>query len=229
MSHSHIQLGVTRGLRRLPPHHGSQRDETFQEELKKLLQRGVAGVRCYHCGVGIIEPAVGEVTNLNGDHTDMTPSNLELVCELCHGAQHLDMLEEKLASADVGKMIYLPDMEQGELNALFWAISYSFTQSGGALSPEKIDGVEYQYSGLSVYMKLDKRSSLVPSEIQSVGKFSQFLKKMSDDQFLNRHKVISNLRWLPPLEHYKDLVVKGYGLSFSKIDFNSWPSLIGEV
>ncbi|MCX4116288.1 hypothetical protein U1710_02450 [Aeromonas caviae] len=227
MSNSHIRLSVTRGMRRLPPHHGSQRDDTLRDALQKLLQRGVAGVRCYHCAVGV-EPEVGEVTHLNGDHTDMTPSNLELACELCHGSQHLDMLEEKLGS-DLGKMIYLPELEQGELNSLVWAIAYSFTQSGGSLSPEKMNGIEYEYSGMKIYMMLDKRSSLVPSEINTVGRFSQFLKKMSDNEYVNRQEVISNIRWLPPLEHYKDLAVKGYGLSFSKIDFSSWPSLIGEV
>jgi len=207
MSNSHIRLSVTRGMRRLPPHHGSQRDDTLRDALQKLLQRGVAGVRCYHCAVGV-EPEVGEVTHLNGDHTDMTPSNLD---------------------SDLGKMIYLPELEQGELNSLVWAIAYSFTQSGGSLSPEKMNGIEYEYSGMKIYMMLDKRSSLVPSEINTVGRFSQFLKKMSDNEYVNRQEVISNIRWLPPLEHYKDMVVKGYGLSFSKIDFSSWPSLIGEV
>jgi len=39
MSNSHIRLSVTRGMRRLPPHHGSQRDDTLRDALQKLLQR----------------------------------------------------------------------------------------------------------------------------------------------------------------------------------------------
>lgn len=66
--------------------------------------------RCRYCGFASRE---NEVHNLNDNHDDIRPENLQAVDLLCHGWQHLG----ELASGDAA-IVYLPGLSPPDINHL---------------------------------------------------------------------------------------------------------------
>lgn len=221
----HISTGITRGLRQLSPVHGTSADPVLAEHLNRLQLQGVAGSRCFFCAVSFLEPDVSEVVHLHDEH-EHGSDNLQLGCPVCHSVQHLDLVLKKFGS-DPGRMIYLPELTQGELNALYWSI----INAKGAnelpnLTPEQMQSIEFKWSGVGIYMKLARRASLVPEQLREVGKFVNFLKKLTDDQYVNRDVFLKNMRWLPPLEGFDKLSGK---LSFGRLPLDTWSTIVGDL
>lgn len=104
-------------------------DEEFDHELHvKIRNRDRS--RCRACGIAIKEdPEVAgglEIHHIDHNHANNDESNLVLLCPMCHQIQTINQLtldKGKRVEARIMKLIYLPDINQEDLNLLTWILA----------------------------------------------------------------------------------------------------------
>jgi intracellular multiplication protein IcmJ len=74
------------------------------------------GNQCRFCG--FVSPKWMEIFHVDGDHKNNARENLVTACPLCHQCDHLDVAGLHKG----GKIIWLPELDQGSLNLLCIAI-----------------------------------------------------------------------------------------------------------
>lgn len=221
-------MAVTRDLRLPALHHGEHQDDKMAEHYAALKKRGVHSQRCFYCHVGFSHDQQFEIVHDNDDHTDMSDNNLKVGCELCHSVKHLDLQGRKMR--DTGDIIWLPELTQADLNQVFWSIAhYDAGRDQSEKSPDAMAEQAFDYSGQGLYMKLVARKVHVPERLRSVINMAQLLKKVPDAEYAERYKWLSPLRYLPPLDYYRDRIQAGHGYSFDRIERHAWPGLLAEV
>jgi intracellular multiplication protein IcmJ len=182
-----------------------------------------------------------EIHNIDGDHTNNTQENLVPACELCHSPFHLDIVSRKWPS-DPGKIIFLPEMTQTELNNLLQAIFYSMAMQrmNPSVAPEQLSDIQDQslLNGHTVYFNLIKRAELVERngagevvrpQLSSPLVMARVLSDMDDETYARRDVLLSGCRYLPPMDYFLDQAAKwgDHGASFSRLDLDAWRSVAG--
>ena len=233
---SQISLSVCRDVRRTPlVNHMSSRDKGAERARELVIGQGRFGRRCYFCDFAFGMTDSYEVHNLDGDHTNQAPENLVPVCELCHAPFHLDLVGRKW-SGNPGKIIFLPEMSQPELNNLLQAIFYSIAMQvvGNGTEPA-IEPVAHPHT---VYRRLLERAPLVEQNaLQEVVRpglsdplvCSRVLLDMDETTFAQRDNVLAGCRYLPHPDYFvtKASTWNAHGAAFSRLDLEAWPGVAG--
>lgn len=92
-------------------------DEEFKEARLAALKRDE--YTCRFCGFRAMK--YQEVHHLNDDHSDNRVENLITACSFCHMCAHIGLAGKNQEA----KLIWLPEIEQAELNNLMRVLYYS--------------------------------------------------------------------------------------------------------
>ena len=198
-------------------HYSRSDDSRFASDLRAgVISHAPYGRRCCKCHLSFGDGNHFEVTHHNGDHSDMSIENTAPVCELCHQVEHIDLIWKKWPS-ESGKIIFLPEIDQFMLNAMFTAIVVKKTLTPGHEAELLIE-------------KLKARQMMIPeplSKLRDVFSLSIFLRKLNDDDYANRGSLLNGLRWLPAEHMVKPLVPDwtSKGAAFSGLHPDNWGGL----
>lgn len=231
-----ISLSVCRDIRRMPLlAHTSYKDESSKRLREMVIGQGRFGRRCYYCDFSFGSSTYFEVHHLDHDHQNVDPGNLVPICEMCHSAFHIDLVNRKWPG-DSGKIIFLPELSQPELNNLLQAVFYTMavnevgeqnaSNDRPAIQPHTVylrlanraDGVERNFRGETVRAGLSEPFAL-----------SRVLASMSGDDYERRDAILSGLRYLAPQSHFSTQARSwnGNDCAFSKLDLAAWPGIAG--
>lgn len=231
-----ISLSVCRDVRRMPLiNHTSNRDKGAERLREMVISQGRFGRRCYFCDFAFGMTDGYEIHNLDGDHTNNDPENLAPICELCHAPFHLDLVSRKWPS-DPGKIIFLPEISQPELNnflqAIFYSMGMQMASSNGSDANPPIAHPHTVYQRLMNRAKLVEQNSLgevVRPGLSNPFVLSRVLVEMGDDDYAQRDVLLAGCRYLPAADYFVDQVSKwnANGAAFSRLDIGAWPGVAG--
>lgn len=234
---SELLLSVNRDVRRAPlVGHTSRKDKSAEQSRKAVMAQGRFGRRCFYCDFKFGSSEDYELSHLDGDHTNAANENLVPACELCHCSLHLDLLSRKWPDA-IGKIIFLPELTQAELNNLLQAMFY-----GMAMQVANADGMT-QLEGIhphTIYMRLLDRArqieqnslgEVVRPELSSPFVVSRLLADMSDEDYAKRGELLIGARYLPEPDYFIERAKSWnvHGAAFSTLDLASWARVAGAL
>lgn len=231
-----ISLSICRDVRRMPLlAHSSHKDESSRRMREMVIRQGRFGRRCYYCDFSFGASPYFEVHNLDHDHQNTDPSNQVPVCEMCHAVFHIDLVNRKWPG-DSGKIIFLPELTQPELNNLLQAVFYAMAVNDVG-EANKSDG-KPAIQPHSLYQRLVKRADAVErnsrGELVRAGLSEPFglgrvLATMSVAHYEQRDTIFSGLRFLAPQTHFVTQARgwNGNDCAFSKLDLAAWPGIAG--
>lgn len=218
-------LSASRKSWKMSSTHGTRFDRDFERKHKdswtKVWKRD--NYACYYCDFKSQDHQ--EIHHLNDDHEDNSESNLVTICPLCHQCFHLDTA----SNTNGGKIIWLPEFSQQELNYLSRAIFIAIEEA------EKAEEEDREVTGFTKIARmientLSERSLIVEQHFQSGSSdpaiFANALINMTTAQyekrtgFLQPFKIL-NLRTRFPVQtkYWKNHV-------FKATPIESWEKLI---
>lgn len=170
-------------------------DQRFSTFAEKVWARD--NHECRYCGYSSREHM--EVINLNGNYRQNTLSNMVTSCFFCAPCFFLDGIGQGLPGS--GVFIYMPDMTQGELNALCHVLMQGLVAGGG----------EQQSQLRSHYRSLRLRVQLVEKHIgEGFSDIAQYVRVLSDvppEKLVSFQEIFhENIRFLPDLAAFSPLV-----------------------
>lgn len=224
-------LSATRKSWKMSSTHGTEFDKSYKDskgnpgKLKdvwdKVWERDKH--KCYYCGFE--SKRHQEIHHLNDDHSDNSPDNLVTICPLCHQSFHLDTA----STTNGGKIIWLPEFSQQELNYISRAIFIAIEESEVR---EKNDEEEIGFIKIARMLEnsLAERSLVVEQQIQNGASdpaiFANALINMTEAQYEKRFGFLKpfkllNLRSRFPIQtkYWKNSV-------FKDIPVETWEKLI---
>lgn len=201
------------------------------------------GRRCAYCDFAFGTSDHFEVHHLDGDHTNASPDNMVPICVLCHAPFHLDLVTRRWHGHS-GKIIFLPEMTQIQLNNLLQAIFFAKSEQQGmgvVTNPSSAGSAEPDSPIIranSLYVALERRAALVEQLPDgSVGRpglstpstLARVLTEMTDEEYAKRDVLLHGLRYLPSEGHLVDLAKewKTLGAAFTGLDVAAWPAIAG--
>lgn len=176
--------------------------------------------KCYYCGFE--SKRHQEIHHLNDDHTDNSPDNLVTICPLCHQSFHLDTA----STTNGGKIIWLPEFSQQELNYISRALFISIEEAES--KGEEAEG--FIKIARMLENSLAERALIVEQQIQNGSSdpaiFANALINMSEAQYEKRFGFLKpfkllNLRSRFPIQtkYWKNNV-------FKDLPVETWEKLI---
>lgn len=174
--------------------HGTEYDRSYKRNKKiwdKVWERD--SYKCYYCK--FTSKKFQEIHHLNDDHEDNTMDNLVTVCPLCHQCFHLDTA----SATNGGKIIWLPEMSQQELNYLSRAI---FIAAETARVAEEMGEKVSDFTKMASMLEssLSERSLVVEQYIQQGASdpatFANALLNMKEDKYETREEFIQPFKLL---------------------------------
>jgi len=120
-----LLLSASRKSWKMSSTHGTKYDRDFERKYKSVWEEVWKrdDYTCHYCNFQSKE--YQEIHHLNEDHDDNSKDNLVTICPLCHQCFHLDTA----SLTNGGKIIWLPEFSQQELNyisrAIFIAIEHA--------------------------------------------------------------------------------------------------------
>jgi|GEM_PF-741426 len=153
--------------------------------------------QCRYCGFSSRKHM--EVVNLNGNYRQNTLSNMATSCSFCTPCFFLDGIGQGLPGA--GVFIYMPDMTQGELNALCHVLMHGLVVGGG----EQLSQLRSHYRSLRL------RSQLVEKHIgEGFSDVAQYVRVLADaksEQLADFQEAFQeNIRFLPDLAAFSPII-----------------------
>lgn len=223
-----LVLGTPRSAWSVLPHHGSQ--VVGLRALRKIRDKIVERDKytCQACGW--VSRQWQEIHHRNHDHGDHREKNLVTLCPLCHQVFHLP----QASATGGGSIIWLPEVEQRELNliciALFVALRHPKGKWRGAA--QAIQGAFEARSGMALDFLKYPASSTPSSELRTSGPvcdpgyLAQALLRLRPDQFENRAHLTRALRLLPHPSRFQDEIEYWEKACFPSMDSNEWDALL---
>lgn len=215
--------------------HTSRDDKASKQLREMVIGQGRFGRRCYFCDFSFGSSDLFEVHNLDHDHQNVDPGNLAPICELCHAPFHIDLVTRKWPG-DSGKIIFLPELTQPELNNLLQAVFYAMAVN--AMGEENKSEDKPVFQPHTVYRVLADRASLVERNAQgdivraSLSEpfaIGRVLAEMDESTYAKRDALLSGLRYLAPQTHFVNQAKawNNNDCAFSKLDLAAWPGIAG--
>ncbi len=170
--------------------HGTRFDRDYNRKHKTVWNNVWKrdSYSCYFCNFKSKDHQ--EIHHLNDDHDDNSIDNLVTVCPLCHQTFHLDTA----STTNGGKIIWLPEFSQQELNYLSRAIFIAIDEAEKA-EEENREPIGFTKIARMLENTLTERTLVVDQHFQSGASepaiFANALINMSEDQYEKR---INNLR-----------------------------------
>lgn len=234
-----LTLSVCRDVRRAPrSFHMSKTDESAEQLRVAVMQQGRFGRRCAHCDLAFGNSEEFELHNVDGDHANLALENLEPVCELCHAIYHVDLLSRKWPD-DSGKIIFVPELTQAELNNLLQATFYAAAvqmRPVGEAEASRQSPLPPSIRPHLVYKALSDRALQLegtrmsePVSLSDPFVLARVLAEMDDDAYARRDVLLAGARWLAPWDVFvsKAQAWDRDGAAFSRLDLSTWESIAG--
>jgi intracellular multiplication protein IcmJ len=223
-----LVLGIKRSVSRRNDARAKEANKSFETVRREILLRD--RMTCQGCGFSSVatndRPSGGlEVHHIDDDHTNNKKENLVTLCPFCHMVFSLG----RRGASFAGDLIWMPEVEQRDLNRLAHQVGFFSWVHGNFTSGEKhpdvvawVNDAEQSKVFDSVYMKVMERWRL----LQSVGKeriqrvfedeLSGFTKveylysvliSLSAKNYEKRNKMMHGMRLVPKISHegFQDL------------------------
>lgn len=231
-----ISLSVCRDVRRMPLLAHTSRNDASSKSLREMvIGQGRFGRRCYFCDFSFGNSDLFEVHNLDHDHQNEDLGNLVPICELCHAPFHIDLVSRKWPE-DSGKIIFLPELTQPELNNLLQAVFYAMAVN--AVGEENASQDKPAFQPHTIYQALANRASLVEcsprgdivrASLSEPFALGRVLAEMDDATYAKRDDLFYGLRYLAPQTHFvkQAQAWNTNDSAFSKLDLAAWPGIAG--
>lgn len=248
-------VAVARDLRRAPLlYHGSRDDRSLASLRGAVIQQGRFGGRCHFCGLLFTGTDIFEIHHLDHDHDNTRLDNLAPVCEMCHAVLHIDLVAQRWPN-DCGRLIFLPQVSQPELNNLlqvsFWAMALEPEdggpqpgEEGGSEAPRTDGGVRaadgHPLSAAAargrahqLYAHLESLSGEIEKRLPGLSEppaLSRVLSGMDDETYAKRGQVFAGLRYLAPQAHFTVQArgLKGKDCALAYMGTRSWDRVLPE-
>lgn len=178
--------------------------------------------KCYYCNFE--SKRHQEIHHLNDDHTDNSPDNLVTVCSLCHQNFHLDTA----STTNGGKIIWLPEFTQQELNYLSRAIFIAVDES------DKVNEADISVGFVKIARMIEnyliERSLVVEQHIQNGASdpavFANALINIKENQYENRGNFLSSFKLLNLKSRFPIQIKYWKSNTFKDIPIETWEKLI---
>lgn len=181
---------------------------------------------CYYCDFK--SPKHQEIHHLNDDHDDNSLDNLVTICPLCHQNFHLDTI----SNTNGGKIIWLPEFTQQELNYLCRAIFIAIEEAEMA----EINNTEppgFTKIAKMLETSLSERSLIVEQHFQSGASdatlFANALISMDESQYNKRIDNIKSFKLLHFKTRFHIQTKYWRNNTFSQIPVETWKNLIKQI
>lgn len=180
--------------------------------------------KCYYCGFQ--SKRHQEIHHLNDDHSDNNPDNLVTVCPLCHQNFHLDTA----STTNGGKIIWLPEFSQQELNYLSIAIFIAIEESES--KKEQETNLNFVKIARMIENALSERTLIVEQQIQAGASdpaiFAHALMNMKDTQYEKRFSYLKSFKLLNLRSRFPIQTKYWKKNTFADIPLETWEKLINK-
>lgn len=221
-------LGASRKAWKMSSTHGTEFDKYYEKKHKDVWNRVWSRDenRCYYCG--FTAKKYQEIHHLNHDHDDNSIDNLVTVCPLCHQNFHLDTV----SNTNGGRIIWLPEITQQELNYLCRAIFIAMEEDEQQQlsQSDSNDIIGFTKVARTLPISLEERALIAENHLSKglsdPGNLANALIMMTSEQY---EKAEENLRPLKLL-HFKSrfsIQTKYWkNQTFKNVPVETWSNLI---
>lgn len=178
--------------------------------------------KCFYCNFQ--SKRHQEIHHLNDDHQDNSLDNLVTICPLCHQNFHLDTV----STTNGGKIIWLPEITQQELNYISRAIFIAADEID-----EKSNDLTFLKIVPSIESSLAERSLIVEQHFQNSASdpvnFANALINLNDDLYEKRFSFLKSFKLLNFRARFPIQTRYWKNNTFKDIPVETWSKLILDV
>lgn len=224
-------LSATRKSWKMSSTHGTEFDKNYKDskgnpgKLKSVWDSVWERDKhkCYYCGFE--SKRHQEIHHLNDDHSDNSIDNLVTICPLCHQSFHLDTA----STTNGGKVIWLPEFSQQELNYLSRAIFIAMEESESR-EKNNLEVIGYIKIAKMLENSLAERALIVDQQIQNGASdpavFANALINMTDAQYEKRFGFLKPFKLLSFHSRFPIQIKQWKNNVFKDIPAETWEKLI---
>ncbi len=210
-----LLLSATRSSWQVPANHGTDSDKNvkMKEVRHAVLERD--DYTCQFCGFKAKKWQ--EIHHLNDNHNDFVQSNLVTACAFCHQCFHLGLA----GSTAGGELIWLPEIEQADLNHLVRSIFVARYFEGGKL----FNAARSIYDTLSSQRRafMEQHFSAGSSNPANLG---QVLLKMKTEDYEKRATFLKNIKLIPSESRFQVQIKYWAESVYRDLPPDSWENLL---
>lgn len=224
---NNLVLSANRKSWKMSSTHGTEFDRDYKDakgnagKLKdiwdQVWQRD--SFRCYFCNFE--SKRHQEIHHLNDDHEDNSLDNLVTICPLCHQNFHLDTA----STTNGGKIIWLPEMTQQELNYLSRAIYIASDEA-----EDKSTLLPFLKISPTLENSLLERSLIVEQHFQNGASdpvsFANALINLSEEQYSKRNNFLKSFKLLNLRSRFPIQTRYWKNNTFKDLPVETWSKLI---
>ncbi len=218
-------LSASRKSWKMSSTHGTKFDKYYEKKHKstwdKVWKRD--NNTCFFCQFKSYE--YQEIHHLNDDHDDNSMDNLVTICPLCHQSFHLDTV----SNTNGGKIIWLPEFSQQELNYISRAI-FIATDEAEVAEKEGREVSAFAKIARMIDTSLSERSLVVEHQFQAGASepsvFANALINMNPAQYDRRFSTLRPFKILATKSRFSIQTKYWRENLFSDIPPATWEKLI---
>jgi intracellular multiplication protein IcmJ len=220
-----LLLSANRLCWKMSSTHGTEFDKDYAKKHKEVWNNAWKrdNHKCYFCNFQSKKHQ--EIHHLNDDHNDNSMDNLVTVCPLCHQSFHLD----SISNTNGGKIIWLPEFSQQELNYICRAVFIAIEEAEMAEEEER-DVIGFAKIARMLENSLQERTSIIEQHFLNGASepinFANALINMTESQYEKREQYISNFKLLHLKSRYPIQTKYWKNHTFTDLPVASWINLI---
>lgn len=205
--------------------HGTTSDKMYKRKYNSLWDEVWEKDKysCYFCG--FTSKKHQEIHHLNDDHSDNSIENLVTICPLCHQNFHLD----SMSNTNGGKIIWLPEMSQQELNYLCRGIFIAIEEAENAENEQR-EPVGFAKIARMLEESLKERSAVLEQHIQQgssdPANFATALININEETYEKREEFIRPFKLLHFKTRYSIQTKYWKNETFKNVPVETWQNLI---
>lgn len=221
-------LSASRKAWKMSSAHGTEYDKYYKKKHKEVWDKVWLRDKhtCYYCG--FVSKKHQEIHHLNDDHDDNSMDNLVTVCPLCHQNFHLD----SASTTNGGKIIWLPEISQQELNYLCRAIFIAIEEAEQA-ELEQREVIGFAKIARMLESSLVERTLIVEQHIQPTSSdpanFANALINMTEEQYDKRAQFLGPFKLLHLKSRFSVQTKYWKTNTFKNVPVETWTSLIKNI
>ncbi|ODN42482.1 type IVB secretion system protein IcmJDotN [Piscirickettsia litoralis] len=175
-------------------HERRKKNNRFKEISKKIAEE--YSYKCRYCNM-LCENWY-DIVNIDGDYKNNKSSNLAIACKICSQCLLLDQYGVDYSGED--KLIYLPELNQVELNIIMVAMAeIACSTNNKSVDKDRV------LSAKTVYSSLSERSELL-SKIYQIDMSRPALFSFISNESLKASELVSSIRILFSLNKVSGLI-----------------------
>jgi intracellular multiplication protein IcmJ len=218
-------LSASRKSWKMSSSHGTEYDRLYKKKFNstwdKVWERDK--FKCYYCD--FVSKKHQEIHHLNDDHEDNSMDNLVTVCPLCHQSYHLDTA----STTNGGKIIWLPEFSQQELNYLCRAIFIAIEEAEQA-ELEQRETIGFAKIARMLEASLVERTLITEQHIQPGASdpvnFANALINMSEKQYEKKDQFLKPFKLLHLKSRFSIQTKYWKSNTFKNVPIETWMNLI---